>query len=77
MKRLLIVLVIVAFLLCGCGEKESEETQQRFVIETHEYRNALASWGSISIIRDTETGKEYMFVERGYSGGLTVLEEGE
>ena len=77
MKRILIVFVVVTLLLCGCSTKETEETQRMFAIETHEYRNAFGSWGTISIIRDTETGKEYLFVQRGNSGGLTILEEGE
>lgn len=74
MKRVLIVLVIVTLLLCGCGKKETEETQQRFAIE---YRQTLGSWGTINIIRDTETGKAYVFAHSGYAGGLTMLEEGE
>ena len=77
MKRILIVIVIVTLLLCGCSTKDTEETRQRFVIEMHEYRNAFGSWGTISIIRDTATGKEYLFVQRGNSGGLTMLEKGE
>ena len=77
MKRMLIVLVIVTLFLCGCGKKETEETeetQQRFVIE---YKQRLGIGSDISIIRDTETGKAYLFVHSGYAGGLTILEEGE
>ena len=77
MKRILIVLVIVAFLLCGCGKKgteETEETQQRFAIE---YQQSWGALGDISIIRDTETGNAYLFARSGYAGGLTILEEGE
>ena len=36
MKRILIVLLLVTLLLCGCGKKETEETEEtkeRFVIE--------------------------------------------
>lgn len=74
MKRILIVLVIVALFLCGCGKKETEETQQRFAIEYQQ----MFTWGSLSIIRDTETGKAYLFVQRhGYAGGLATLEEAE
>lgn len=77
MKRILIVLVIVTLFLCGCGKmetKETEETQQRFAIE---YKQRLGIGSDISIIRDTETGKAYLFVHSGYAGGLTILEEGE
>ena len=77
MKRILIVLVIVALFLCGCGKKETEKTeeiQQRFVIE---YTQCFNSFKSLSIIRDTETGKAYLFAHFGYAGGLTILEEGE
>ena len=74
MKRMLIALVIVTLLLCGCGKKETEETQQRFAIE---YRQTLSLGDSLSIIRDTETGKAYLFAHSGFAGGLTILEEGE
>ena len=71
MKRILIALVIVTLLLCSCGKKETEETQQRFATEYCQ-RDA---WGTLRIIRDTETGKAYLFVHSGYAGGLTILEE--
>lgn len=78
MKRILIFLVIVTILLCSCGKKETEETeetQQRFAIE---YQQTFGVFGSsLSIIRDTETGKAYLFARSGYAGGLTILEEGE
>lgn len=74
MKRILIVIVIVALFLCGCGKKEPEETQQRFAIE---YQQIIGFGDRIIIIRDTETGKAYLFAHDGYAGGLTILEEGE
>lgn len=74
MKRMLIVLVTAALLLCGCGKKETEETGQRFVVE---YRQELGLLADLLIFRDTETGKAYLFVQSGYAGGLTILEEGE
>lgn len=77
MKRILIALVVMLLLLCGCGKKEMEEmeeTQQRFVIE---YRQTFDVWSNLCIIRDAETGKAYLFVQNGYRGGLTILEEGE
>lgn len=74
MKRVLIVLLIVTFLLCSCGKKETEETQQRFAVE---YQQSFGGLRSVSIIRDTETGKAYLFAHFGYAGGLTILEEGE
>lgn len=74
MKRIVIVLVIAAFLLCGCGKKEAEQTEQRFVIE---YEQRLGYFGSIIITRDTETGKAYLFEKYGYAGGMMILEEGE
>lgn len=82
MKRILIVFVIVALLLCGCGKKETEKTQQRFAEETQqrfvvEYRQSVSVIADFSIIRDTETGKAYLFARSGYAGGLTILEEGE
>lgn len=74
MKRILIVLAVVTLFLCGCGKKEEEQTEQRFVIE---YEQRLGYFGSITITRDTETGKAYLFVKSGYGGGLTILEENE
>ena len=74
MKRILIVLLIVALLLCGCDKKETEETQQRFAIE---YKQTNGLDGGFIIIRDTETEKAYLFVKSGYGGGLTLLEEGK
>ena len=77
MKRIMIVLVVVTLLLCGCGKKETEkteETEERFSIE---YRQTLGVFGDVFIIRDTETGKAYLFAREGYAGGLTILEEGE
>ena len=76
MKRILIVLLIVTLLLCGCGKnetKEPEETKERFVIEYQQF----SGWGNFSIIRDTETGRAYLFTKSGYGGGLTILEESE
>ena len=74
MKRILIAILIVTLLLCGCGKKEEEQTEQRFVIE---YEQRLGYFGSIIITRDTKTGKAYLFEKYGYAGGLTILEEGE
>ena len=77
MKRILIALVVVLLLLCGCGKKETEEmeeTQQRFAIE---YQQTFGMLGNLNIIRDTKTGKAYLFVKSGYGGGLTILEDGE
>lgn len=77
MKRILIILSLVTLLLCGCGKKETEEmekTKERFVIE---YRQPLGSMEGVRIIRDTETGKAYLFAQNGYGGGLTILEESE
>ena len=74
MKRILIAIVMVALLLCGCGKMKTEETQERFIIE---YRQEFDQFGGLRIIRDTETGKAYLFAQNGYGGGLTILEEGE
>ena len=80
MKRILIILVVVTLLLCGCCKKEAEEaeeaeeTKQRFVVE---YQQSLGLIADIKIIRDTETGKAYLYARNGNSGGLTILEEDE
>lgn len=77
MKRILIILLLVTLLLCGCGKKETEETEEteeRFVIE---YQQTFNATSHVSIIRDTETGKAYLFAKSYTAGGLTILEEGE
>ena len=77
MKRILMALVIATLFLCGCGKKEIEETeemQQRFVIE---YQQTFGIGNYLCIIRDMETGKAYLSMHNGYAGGLTILEDGE
>lgn len=76
MKRILVALVMAALLLCGCSENKPAKTQpqDRFIIE---YQQASGSWTSFTIIRDTETGKAYLFTQSGYAGGLATLEEDE
>ena len=77
MKRILIVILLVTLLLCGCGKKETEETEEtkeRFVIE---YRQTINGMEHFKIIRDTETGKAYLFARTGNAGGLAILDEGE
>ena len=73
MKRLLIIIVVVSLLLCGCGKKEDKEEPQRFIIEYEQYFN----WSErISIIRDTETGDSYILVRSGAGVGLLEVDNG-
>lgn len=74
MKRILIVLLLMTLFLCGCDKKETKETKERFVIE---YQQAFNSTNYVSIIRDTETGKAYLFAKSYTAGGLTILEESD
>jgi len=68
MKKLAIT-VAAAFLilaLCSCSGEAREDgpLEGRFEIET-----SIRA----TVITDTETGVQYLYFQRGHSGGLTVL----
>lgn len=71
MKRcmaVLLVLVMVATMLVGCGGTpivEDVETGDRFVV--------VVSQGTNAVYADTETGVMYYFHKSGYGGGMTVM----
>lgn len=73
MKRLIVLLSCLLFLLCGCKTKQKATTEDaRFEME---YVQGLSNgWTQAGIIKDTETGQKYLFVKSGYAGGLTKLE---
>lgn len=70
-----LLLLTMVLLLTSCStpaKAEEPESASRFSIE-RQVRQALGS-DSIFIITDTETGVRYLYVDGGYSGGLTVLQ---
>lgn len=68
MKKILIILgILFTLLLTSCGK---EIVGNRFEL-IYNQRDGLVS--RYSIYRDTETGKEYLFIKSGYGGGLTLL----
>lgn len=71
MKRILFI-ILLALILTGCKTKNSKKQDAgRFEMV---YREQLGL-GCVRIIRDNETGVEYMFVEGNYSGGVTQLKQ--
>lgn len=68
---LLLLLVLVVCACTGCATVEAAEPESpRFIAERVESPKYI----TITIITDTETGVQYMFVKDGYGAGLTVLE---
>lgn len=67
----LAVLVFLALSCTGCTSpnegKEVFDRQDRFTFVPSE------PWASFIVITDTETGVQYLYVSKGYGGGLTVL----
>lgn len=80
MVALVALLLLAVLLLCaGCSgvaaaeevTAEEPESSPRFIEEQHRGDN---SFDYISIITDTETGVQYLYVDGYRSGGLTVLQ---
>lgn len=73
-KAFFILLLAIALILVGCGFKKDKDAtskeSSRFEVVYDEKPNPISS---ISIIRDTETGVDYLFVRSGYGAGLTPL----
>ena len=67
----LAVLVFFALSCAGCTSpnegKEAFDRQDRFTVVPSE------AWARFIVITDNETGVQYLYVSRGYGGGLTVL----
>ena len=74
MKRLILLIILVCLLLCGCKHMKAKEIDHlddgRFELEY----NQSGSFRHILILKDSDTGTLYMFVRDGYAGGLTKLE---
>lgn len=76
MKKLIAVFltIVFAFGLVGCGAKEGEEAHvfpldDRFyiVVDTND------SHGVSYLIVDRETRVQYLFIDSGYQGGMSVV----
>lgn len=84
--RKIIVTLITATLLTGCasaGEEsitaDSDKKSERFEvieeIEGEADRWGMSTWNRYtkSVIKDTQTGVEYLFIDTGsYRGGITI-----
>ena len=79
-RTITIAAIVVALCGCTCGiagcseraaaQDEENEEQYRLVV-SDQSNNALFT--SMSIITDTETGCQYLFVYRSEAAGLTLL----
>ena len=78
MKRIRIIalaLVLMAILLCGCDKNtDAKAKNSRFLCEHSETVGNTSITYAI-VIRDTETGRAYLFIKSGYGGGLTLMPE--
>lgn len=73
-KVFFILLLAIALLLVGCGyEKDKDASSKEPLRFEVVYSKDPDLFSSISIIRDTETGVDYLFVNSGYGAGLTPL----
>jgi ABC-type glycerol-3-phosphate transport system substrate-binding protein len=74
---LVALLLLAVLLLCagcsGVAAAEEPESPKRFTVESYAYPED-PNIEHISLITDTETGVQYIFVDGTKSGGLTVLQ---
>jgi hypothetical protein len=74
-----LLLLAVLLLLIGCSAPAAAEevtvaepeSSPRFIIE---HSGMLGSITQYSIVTDTETGVQYLYIKSANSGGLTVLQ---
>ena len=62
------IALAAALVLAGCAAESDAVVQGDSRFEFDNVR-----WGTVSVITDTETGVQYMYVKIGNSGGLTAL----
>lgn len=62
---LLILVAVLAMVCTGCVTEAGAATERRFAVKTEQ---GAANIEGISIITDTETGNQYLWVD-GYNGG--------
>jgi len=74
-KLLLIFILLSSLLIVGCEEIIDKNP----IIENHDsrfqaiYSQCGGNFEYVSVIKDTQTGKEYLFVKQGYGAGMTNL----
>lgn len=80
MRRSIVILVAILTLLTGCVAKEPVKTNSevggplpRFEIVNTEY----LSYEEFTVIRDTQTGREYLYIEGTQGRGGVVELRGE
>lgn len=70
MKKLLFFATLV-LALTGCVKEGAQSScGERFSMQRHGNNISTA----IYVITDTQTGQEYLFVKRGYAGGLVPMQ---
>lgn len=68
------MLLTIALILVGCGSKKGNDATSKEPSRFEVVYSESLGWASgVYIIRDTETGVDYLFVKSGYGGGLTPL----
>ena len=75
MKKVVIIILVMALLLVGCGAEKVEGGAEKDGEGNKRFERIYAQDGTIAIYLDTETGVKYLWRSAGYSGGLTRLWE--
>lgn len=74
---LVALLLLAVLLLCagcsGVAAAEEPESSPRFNVETYANVGSYGTPFNTYVITDTETGRQYLFVQHGSHSGLTVL----
>lgn len=67
---LLLLVTLLVTVCTGCDAVQAEEEPDRFTVESVQYGTTV----DLFIIRDNETGVQYLLAEVYKGGGLTVLQ---
>ena len=80
MQRTIIIILIIVLIIgftYSYIQKVTNDIKnapaERFVVTYQQGENVTR----YLIVLDTETGIEYLYIQSGYGGGITVLEKGE
>lgn len=80
-RPLIVLLVLAVLIVCICidcaGITDAEEktSGDRFVIEAFQSKKGVGETLHFYVLKDTETGVRYLFVDGAYGADLIPLEE--